>query len=825
MRTELDRDQAEERVMSDAGSSSVLRARGLRKEYGTGASLVRAVDGVDLDVAPGETAAVMGPSGSGKSTLLHLLGGLDRPTSGELWLAGFRIDQASERSLARLRRDAVGFVFQAFHLMDELTAVENVELPVLLAGGSPRAARRRAAELLEQVGLSERAGFLPSALSGGQRQRVAIARALVNEPLLLLADEPTGNLDSEATVDVLRLFETLHAAGQTLIIVTHDSRIAATADRLIGMRDGMFVDETRLVGRLAARDLRLRRAEAALMLIVITAATATLTLGLVLSGVTRNPYLRTRALTSGPDVTAQSAGATKQGMPPADLIALEHAPGVTGHSGPYPLAYPVLRANGHDVPGGGFVVEGRSRSPASIDQPRVIQGSWVRPGGVVVEPTYATELGVHPRMRITLNGRQFRVVGLAVTAAWPSVNSPGLVWTTEADARSLATTPGSLAYTLNLRLRNPVTATAFADAPTASDLFLSSWQQISSQDSKEVQFEQQALVLGSWLLGLLAVLSVAVLVGGRMAEQNRRVGLLKAVGGTPRLVAAVLLAEHLVLAVLAAAAGLTVGWLVAPLLSSPVDGLVGAPSAPSLSAVKVGIVAAVAVLVAVLATFVPALRAARTSTVASLADAARKPRRRAGLIALSRRLPVPLLLGTRLAARRPRRLVLGAASILITVAMIVGVLALWKRDHVSRVPGGLINPIHATVNEVVLVVTVVLVVLAAVNAIFVAWATVVDSRHQVAAARALGATQEQVSIALAAAQVFPTLLGAVLGIPAGIGLIAALSHQPGPLPIPPAWQLAAVVLGAPIVVAGLVTIPARIGARRPAAEILQSETA
>jgi ABC-type lipoprotein export system ATPase subunit len=234
--------------MSATASTSMLRARGLRKEYGKDAGLVRAVDEVDLDVAAGETLAVMGPSGCGKSTLLHLLGGLDRPSAGALWLAGQRIDQQGERALARLRRDAIGFVFQAFHLMDELTAVENVELPALLAGRSPRAARRRATGLLDQVGLADRAKFLPSALSGGQRQRVAIARALANDPLVVLSDEPTGNLDSEATLDVLRLFDTLHAAGQTLVIVTHDSRIAATADRLITMRDGAFVDETRLTG-------------------------------------------------------------------------------------------------------------------------------------------------------------------------------------------------------------------------------------------------------------------------------------------------------------------------------------------------------------------------------------------------------------------------------------------------------------------------------------------------------------------------------------------------------------------------------------------------
>jgi putative ABC transport system ATP-binding protein len=226
----------------------MLRARGLRKEYGKGEGLVRAVDGVDLDIGAGETVAVMGPSGCGKSTLLHLLGGLDRPSGGEVSLNGRRIDDIGEKALARMRRTDVGFVFQAFHLMEELTAIENVELSSLLAGRSPRAARRRAEELLEQVGLTDRARFLPSALSGGQRQRVAIARALSNEPLVVLADEPTGNLDSAATLDVLRLFESLHESGQTLVIVTHDARIAATADRMISMRDGAFVDETRLTG-------------------------------------------------------------------------------------------------------------------------------------------------------------------------------------------------------------------------------------------------------------------------------------------------------------------------------------------------------------------------------------------------------------------------------------------------------------------------------------------------------------------------------------------------------------------------------------------------
>ena len=226
--------------------TATVRAVALTKLYGGGEGLIRAVDHVDLEVAAGESVVVTGPSGCGKSTLLQLLAGLDRPDGGEVWIGDRRIDHTSERTRARLRRDRIGFVFQAFHLMEELTAVENVELPALLAGVGFVEARRRAHSLLEQVGTGDRAGHLPSALSGGQKQRVAIARALVNEPSVLLADEPTGNLDSAATTDVLRLFDRLRAAGHTLVVVTHDPRTAATADRMIVMRDGALVEDAAL---------------------------------------------------------------------------------------------------------------------------------------------------------------------------------------------------------------------------------------------------------------------------------------------------------------------------------------------------------------------------------------------------------------------------------------------------------------------------------------------------------------------------------------------------------------------------------------------------
>jgi ABC-type lipoprotein release transport system permease subunit len=312
-----------------------------------------------------------------------------------------------------------------------------------------------------------------------------------------------------------------------------------------------------LIARLAFRDLRRRQAEAALLLLAIVAATGTLTLGFALSGVTSSPYAKTKAETAGPDVTVQSAGAARDGGAPAYLTSLERAPGVRGYSGPYPVVTPVLRAAGHTVPGDGFSVVGRDQGRALIDQPELTAGRWVRPGGVVVEVTYAAELGVQVGDRITLGGRPFTVTGLAVTAAWPSVNAPGLMWLTRADAMSLISKADPVSYLLNLKLAHPASATAFVNARgNASSLFFSSWQQISSQDSRQLQQEQMALVVGSWLLSLLAIASVAVLVGGRMAEQTRRVGLLKAVGATPALVAVALLAENLALALLAAVLGL-----------------------------------------------------------------------------------------------------------------------------------------------------------------------------------------------------------------------------------------------------------------------------
>src|SRR4051795_2435067 len=221
----------------------VIVARGLTREYEGG---VQALRGVDFDVPDGEFVAVTGPSGCGKSTLLNLLGGLDRPTSGEVLVHGERLAGASEARRARLRRSEVGFVFQFFNLIANLTVADNVELPALLAGVPAREARRRAGELLERLGLGETARRVPGDLSGGQQQRVAIARALVNRPSVLLADEPTGNLDTAAAREVVAVLRERHAAGQTIVLVTHDMRVASAAERVVAMRDGRIVGETPL---------------------------------------------------------------------------------------------------------------------------------------------------------------------------------------------------------------------------------------------------------------------------------------------------------------------------------------------------------------------------------------------------------------------------------------------------------------------------------------------------------------------------------------------------------------------------------------------------
>jgi putative ABC transport system ATP-binding protein len=220
----------------------------LHKVYRMGTVEVRALDGIDLEVEAGEYLAIMGPSGSGKSTLMNLIGCLDTPTSGEYILNGQRVSDLDDAELAAIRNHEIGFVFQTFNLLSRATALANVELPLIYARASVRERHRRAREALEKVGLGDRAKHQPNELSGGQRQRVAVARALVNRPSILLADEPTGNLDSHTSAEMMELFNKLNAAGNTLVVVTHEEDIAAHARRIVRLLDGKIVADERVGG-------------------------------------------------------------------------------------------------------------------------------------------------------------------------------------------------------------------------------------------------------------------------------------------------------------------------------------------------------------------------------------------------------------------------------------------------------------------------------------------------------------------------------------------------------------------------------------------------
>lgn len=619
----------------------------------------------------------------------------------------------------------------------------------------------------------------------------------------------------------------------------------------------------RLTGRLVRRDLRRHPGPAVLLVLATTAATATLSLGLVLHGVADQPYRQTRAATNGPDAVAQVRGFTlgapgSVGGPPqlgavssariaAEVATLTHAPGVTGSSGPYPVASAVVRYGAITAP---LEAEGRVQAAAPLDQPELTAGTWVRPGGIVLERTFAAALGAGVGARLTLDGRPYQVTGIAVTAAGlpypnlcyspggncvfdlrdggqvPASANIGFGWVTETDARALGSPQAPLSYFLNLRLNNPATAPTFANTYSGLSAPVISWQDIETGSGVLVQDEQQVLSPGALLAGLLAITSVAVLAGGRMAERIRRVGLLKAVGASPETVAAVLLAENLALALVAAVAGLAIGRLAAPLVADPGAALVGTPGAPSLTWQIAVEVVAVALVVALASTLVPAIRGARTSTVSALADTARVPRRRAGMIAFSARLPVPLLLGLRLTARRPRRALMSTASVAVTATGITAVLAFRATVnlHSAGLAGGLGNPVANRDEQMLTILTVVLVALAALNAICTTWATVLDARHASALARALGATPRHVTTGMAAAQVLPAFPGALLGIPLGIGLFTAVSQGTGAA-VPAAWQLAVAVLAILAAIAVLAAIPARVGARRPVSPILQSEIA
>jgi putative ABC transport system permease protein len=577
-----------------------------------------------------------------------------------------------------------------------------------------------------------------------------------------------------------------------------------------------------MIWRLVAGDIRRRRLQSALLVAMIAATSATLTLSLALQGVTNDPFARTRAATKGPDVSALfEPGFHGTAGTLAEFLALRTSPGVVASSGPYPVGRLELSAHGHEVR---VHAEGRSADAAAVDRPLLTAGHWTAPGAVVIERGFAAALGLHAGDEIRLNGRRFAVRGIALTTAMPTGDP--LIWLTRSDLASLGAGGEPLWSALNLKLSDPAGAGAFASAHNGASAawFLESWQGIRADDSQTIADERQVLGIGAVLLALIAVAGIAVLVGGRMAEQTRRVGLLKAVGGTPGLLAVVLGAENLLLAFAATVVGVSAGWLVAPLLTAPGDSLLGSAGTPAVDAASVGLAAALAAAVALLATLLPALHGARTSTIRALGEPVRPPRRHPRLIALSSRLPAAGLLAVRLIARRPRRALLTVASLTVALATVVATLIERHTPVLGvRVAGNVLAAARqASLVHLAAVLSVIMIVVATINLLFVTWATVLDARRPTALARALGATPGQVSTGLAGAQIVLALIASLLGLPAGLivfGLTAGNPLQANA----PVLVLLAVIPATLIAVAVLTAFPARIGAHRPVAEVLRSE--
>jgi putative ABC transport system permease protein len=592
-----------------------------------------------------------------------------------------------------------------------------------------------------------------------------------------------------------------------------------------------------LIWRLVVGDIKRRPVQSLLLVVMIVTTTTTLTLGLALRHASQSPFARTRAATKGPDYVAETGPAPGSGRPsPNQFAPLIHDHWVAATAGPFPVAYTRLTTPKINVP---VDAEGRDRQAAAVDQPLLTAGHWVSSSGAVIEQGLARALGLHVGDPISIGGQTFRVVGIALTTARPfyPARSPGLVWLSRSAAEGLATASEPLGYVLDMKLAADVPSSnplgAGGDAFTAAAVkanvpaTVQSWPAIETDDYRVIALDQKVLLIGSWLLAMLAIASIAVVVGGRMADQTRRVGLLKAVGGGPAFVAAVLVSENLLLALAAAIIGLLAGAQLAPTLASPGQGLLGAAAAPPLTLGSIVLVVGVAIAVAAAATLAPALRGARTSTVHALNDPAHPPRRRQRVIAWSASLPVPLLLGLRLVARRPRRTALTAASLGVAVAMVVAALAVQRGIAVtdqSQASVGFffVSGIVRSANHVLLVLSVILVTLAAISTTFTAWAAVIDARIATALARALGATPRQISAGLTTAQLLPGLVAACAGIPAGL-LLYEIAGGHLKEAMPPLLWLLAVIPATLIAVAGVTWMPARIGARRPVAEVLRGQ--
>ena len=635
-----------------------------------------------------------------------------------------------------LRKRPIGFVFQAFNLVDELTAVENVELPALLLGASRKETRSRALDLLDRLRVAERAAHLPDRLSGGERQRVAVARALINEPLLVLADEPTGNLDSRATGDILALFAELRdardppagdprrARGQHRRPAAHDARRShrradpagdRDADRPRSRRPGRsrgraLMSSVPLSGRLAARNLRRRPGQALLLLLTLTIATGTLALGLSVYGSADAPWDHAWKATNGFHVSFNVYHPPDEGGNDAFVRTMRDrahelagANDVVAVGGPWTHLYGSI-----DVAGGTEELTAKIREPGTyaVDQPLVTSGRWLgSDDGVVLEGGLADTLGTGPGDTVTIQGRPFPVLGVATTVSrgrFPLAR-PAQVWVSPPMARQVRSLGMTVeGFELQLRLHDPADAATFvsehrpafrSDRNSSAIAFLETWEQRRADSHSDIDIVAGTLLAAGTLIAVLTIATAAVLVAGRMAARTRQVGTLKAVGVTPGQVVLALLIEYGVVALGATAIGLGIGRLLAPVVADASVTLLGSPE-PRLTWTQVAIVTGIPLVVVLVGTVRPAIRGIRRSTVSSLRTGARQPRRSGRLArwAAEIGIPFPGVLGLRSAWRRPGRLLTNAAGLTFGVAMIVVALAL--RDSLDLLTAVRSEPGH-----------------------------------------------------------------------------------------------------------------------------------
>jgi putative ABC transport system permease protein len=599
----------------------------------------------------------------------------------------------------------------------------------------------------------------------------------------------------------------------------------------------------RLTLHLAGRDLSRRATESALLFVALAVAATTFTIGLVLHGQTAAPYAGTRRATAGPDIVATLFPPTGRAVTPTDmarLAALTRLPEVAAASRGFPTTWSPITA-GRTT--GVAQVQGRDTTMGAVDRPLVVSGQWVKGNGVVVERAFAQAMGIGVADTVELGGRPTPVVGIAVSAALPPYPQlctigcildrgdwmsaePGLVWATRAHAAALRTPREPFVWFRYFRLHDPAQAPAFAsrlpnDGPPTGRPDLTAWQDIARRQAEQLTSERTVVVFGSTLLVVLALATLVVLVGGRMLDEVRRVGALKAVGATPGFVTRLLLATYLAVGLVAAVAGLCMGRWLAPQLVTTSAGLLGRPGATTVSLTDVLVVIGSTLGVVVLATALPAWRAARTSTVRALADAGRAPRRSRIVVRLSARLPAPTLLGLRLFARRPRRAILTTLSVAVAVCGTVVVLYAQSSLHAERgaAAGSPADPQTAQLHVVMTALTVLLTVMAAVNLVFVTRASAIDARQVLAVARTLGTSPAEATSALGIAQLVPALGGLVLGGATGIVLFHVLSSSPPTAP--PAAELLLIALATVVLVVVLTALPARWEARRPIAVTLR----